>query len=562
MALGTLIPTPYQTVLDANGNPVSGALIYTYFAGTTTPQPTYTDVALAVPNANPIVADSAGRYVAFLSPDSSYKLIIKDAASVTIRTQDNILTVGTGSLWLINVKDSPYNAKGDGVTDDTAAILAATTAATAAGQSVYFPAGTFRVTLTTFAAAVRTCWIGAGRGNTTLKLIGGTGTAIAAVWSHLRSEWYSEISHMTIDGNGGAGPLISLNAGGLIIMRDVTLTNLVGTALSLTSIFDSHFENVYVESCGDATHPCVVLDSNPILGPLGGDAMNNCNFYNCHVEPGPVDAILWDIVGNAVNQVLSNSFYGLKLHGDPATSLPNRPVLRIGAFGFQNQFYSPIIAFGKSTSQVELSGSYNHFYSPIMGLGATPPQCAFDLIGGGNRIVNAILGNITYTVTYFRNTSNENVVLWPRMGAGGPVVYTSTAQFRIDYREPATGVETFFSTLGRRIVSYTDFGQRVAFSAGAAVAAANDLTLGFGGNLFHITGATQINAIITSFWQAGSEITLIFDSTPTVKHNTAGGAGTAKILLAGAADFVATANDLLCLIYDGTSWFEKGRSVI
>lgn len=103
---------------------------------------------------------------------------------------------------------------------------------------------------------------------------------------------------------------------------------------------------------------------------------------------------------------------------------------------------------------------------------------------------------------------------------------------------------------------------RVLHAKGSDVASAGDLTLGSGGNLFHVTGNTTINAITTTSWQAGAEVTLIFDSTPTVKHNTAGGAGTAKMLLAGAADLSATANDTLTLIYDGTSWFEKSRAVI
>jgi len=83
---------------------------------------------------------------------------------------------------------------------------------------------------------------------------------------------------------------------------------------------------------------------------------------------------------------------------------------------------------------------------------------------------------------------------------------------------------------------------RFGTAKGVDVASANDLTLGLDGNIFHITGTTQINAITTANWQAGSEITLIFDSTPTVKNNTAGGGGTAVMLLQGGADFSATAN--------------------
>ena len=96
---------------------------------------------------------------------------------------------------------------------------------------------------------------------------------------------------------------------------------------------------------------------------------------------------------------------------------------------------------------------------------------------------------------------------------------------------------------------------------GANVAAANDLTLGGDGNVFTITGNTQINAITTQYWQAGSQIVLIFSGSPTVKHNTAGGAGTAVMLLAGSTDLSATANTVLGLVYDGTQWQEMYRKV-
>lgn len=104
--------------------------------------------------------------------------------------------------------------------------------------------------------------------------------------------------------------------------------------------------------------------------------------------------------------------------------------------------------------------------------------------------------------------------------------------------------------------------KRMLNTKGADVASANDTTLGLDGNYFDITGTTQINGIAVANWIAGSIIVLQFDSTPTVKHNTAASAGFASILLAGAADFVASANDTLVLIYDGTTWREISRTVI
>lgn len=105
------------------------------------------------------------------------------------------------------------------------------------------------------------------------------------------------------------------------------------------------------------------------------------------------------------------------------------------------------------------------------------------------------------------------------------------------------------------------FDGRVLQAKGANVASANDLTLGTDGNVFSITGNTQINAITIDQWTAGSEIVLIFAGAPTVKHNTAGGAGTAVIFLSGSADLVAAVNTVLTLVYDGTRWQERSRKV-
>lgn len=105
------------------------------------------------------------------------------------------------------------------------------------------------------------------------------------------------------------------------------------------------------------------------------------------------------------------------------------------------------------------------------------------------------------------------------------------------------------------------FGGRVNFGNGANVASANSLTLGSDGNVFHITGNTQINLLDSTNWVAGAEVFLIFNSTPTVKHNQAASTTFAPILLNNAADFVAIANSTLTLVYDGTNWYEKSRKV-
>jgi hypothetical protein len=99
MAL-TLTPTPYQTVLDSDGNPVSGAKANFYLAGTTTRADTFTTTTGDVANANPVVADSAGRYVAYLSAGLSYKVVITTSADVAVDEQDNVLAVPGSSVNL------------------------------------------------------------------------------------------------------------------------------------------------------------------------------------------------------------------------------------------------------------------------------------------------------------------------------------------------------------------------------------------------------------------------------------------------------------------------------
>ena len=94
---GTIMPSPKFLGLDNNADPLSGGKLYTYAAGTTTPQDTYSDVGLTTPNTNPVILDSAGRATVFLS-NSSYKFVLKDSDDVTIWSQDNITTFNPTNL--------------------------------------------------------------------------------------------------------------------------------------------------------------------------------------------------------------------------------------------------------------------------------------------------------------------------------------------------------------------------------------------------------------------------------------------------------------------------------
>lgn len=77
---------------DNSGNVLSGGLLYTYSAGTTTPLTTYQDATGTTANANPVVLDAAGRVSGevWLTAGLNYKLVLKTSTGTTLWTADNI----------------------------------------------------------------------------------------------------------------------------------------------------------------------------------------------------------------------------------------------------------------------------------------------------------------------------------------------------------------------------------------------------------------------------------------------------------------------------------------
>lgn len=102
----TLAPYFYQQFSDSNGNPLSGGKVYSYQAGTSTPQATYTDSSGGTPNANPIILDASGSASVWLDPALSYKFILKDSSDNTIKTIDGIVGLLTNdSVATASIQD-------------------------------------------------------------------------------------------------------------------------------------------------------------------------------------------------------------------------------------------------------------------------------------------------------------------------------------------------------------------------------------------------------------------------------------------------------------------------
>lgn len=119
MANQIMVALPRFT--DANGDPVSGARAYFYQSGTTTPITVYSDEALSVAHATPVVADAGGRFPqVFYGGAFQPKVVVKDAADVTLDQLDPAPMIVNITSAAENITFSPV--VGNAATDVQAAI--------------------------------------------------------------------------------------------------------------------------------------------------------------------------------------------------------------------------------------------------------------------------------------------------------------------------------------------------------------------------------------------------------------------------------------------------------
>jgi len=102
-----LSPPPKQQYFDTNGDPLVGGKLYTFLAGTTTPQTTYQNKAGTIANTNPIILDSRGEATVWLDTTVLTKFILSTTADVEIWSVDNI-----GAVITTGVVDSNLQVNG------------------------------------------------------------------------------------------------------------------------------------------------------------------------------------------------------------------------------------------------------------------------------------------------------------------------------------------------------------------------------------------------------------------------------------------------------------------
>jgi hypothetical protein len=251
------------------GVPLAGGKVYTYAAGTTTPQTTYTTDSGSIAHANPIILDAAGRVnQIWLTQGQTYKFVLEDANNNLIGTYDDIPGVNDPSAInaffanlanqndpakgdalvgyrqsnvsgllpnsvgktvhqkfqeMVSVKD--FGAVGDGTTDDTAALNNCASYCETAGLTMYLPGGVYKVTNTIFAA----CSIrGDGPEASVIKNYSDKDCLNLATGGY-----YSTYQNFSIDGSGNP----SSKDGIVLCTTTAVFTGSIsGTTLTVTSV--------------------------------------------------------------------------------------------------------------------------------------------------------------------------------------------------------------------------------------------------------------------------------------------------------------------------------------
>jgi hypothetical protein len=86
-------------LFDNSGNVLTGGKIFTYAAGTTTPEPTYTTSTGTIPHTNPIILDASGRVPSggeiWLTDAIGYKFTVTTSTQQLILNIAEEITTGT-----------------------------------------------------------------------------------------------------------------------------------------------------------------------------------------------------------------------------------------------------------------------------------------------------------------------------------------------------------------------------------------------------------------------------------------------------------------------------------
>jgi hypothetical protein len=174
---------------------------------------------------------------------------------------------------IVNVKDPAYGALGDGVTDDTTAIIAANAAA--AGRPVYFPPGTYKMTTITLTDA-NLNWFGAGVG---ASIISGTTSVSMLNLTDATNTAYKNFSGLSFGSSGAYTRLFNLSNGQNVNFSQCSFDGSNCTESCIRNDGDAGFSSYRISNCdftAGASSAFAIRN-----GASGGDRqyfIDSCNF--------------------------------------------------------------------------------------------------------------------------------------------------------------------------------------------------------------------------------------------------------------------------------------------
>ena len=243
---------------------------------------------------------------------------INNLADAVNKIERNVPTI-------FNAKDSRFGAKGDGATDDSAAIQAAINALPASGGIVYLPAGDYVLT-SGLTLPTNSTLRGDGWNSTALKPSSDfTVLTIAGSSTSVRTK-YVTVKELRIDGSSRGGsylvnPAVKVKWSSEIRFQRVFFNWLLCEALRMVEVWDSRVSDCWFADCGGntGTQPAIYLLSFESPN-TPTDNVNNIWFVNLHVESFR-DGGLW-MTGDSGHRpnkirVVNGKFESNKIRGNP-----------------------------------------------------------------------------------------------------------------------------------------------------------------------------------------------------------------------------------------------------
>jgi hypothetical protein len=187
-----------------------------------------------------------------------------------------------------------YGAKGDGVTNDTAAFIAANDSAAQVNGTVVVPgAPTPYIVDDLRIANHKGRWIGVGGGimgsadgikttkaGAVLKRPQGSAKPLLSIVANGIS-----VQNIFLDGSGGSGTGLQIDRGFEVKLESIFIENVNGIGIDIQGSCNTTYNAVFVNNCGSTALPAVRVT----IGPADGVSINTLDLTGLTIEqcPGP-----------------------------------------------------------------------------------------------------------------------------------------------------------------------------------------------------------------------------------------------------------------------------------